>query len=479
MNRSLFALPLFLALVSCHTESTHARTEPREVPTGSVRVSGPLLSYADVVDHVAPAVVTIHASRRVRAPQQYPFFEDPFFQQFFGGSRAPRSRQNYEVQHALGSGVIVRADGYILTNHHVVDGAEDIKVDVPSHSTYSAKVVGTDPPSDLAVLKLDAGNLPVLHLGDSDAVRVGDVCLAVGNPLGIGESVTAGIISAKGRSTDVVGGGSFQDFLQTDAPINQGNSGGALVNTRGDLIGINSQILSANGGNIGIGFAIPSKMAQKVMGQLIEKGKVRRGMLGVGIQQVTRDIASNLGLKEPHGVLVTSVTSGGPAEKAGVKPYDVITQVNGKNVDDANALRNEVASMDPGSDVTLTVMRNGSPQQMHARVGELTPEAVAQSNGGAGGAGKLGVSVVPLTPDLGSQLGIKRGVQGVVVQSVDPEGAAAQVGIEAGDVIQECNRQPVRSPADLQSALGKSDGRPALLLINRNGQTVTVAVPMG
>ncbi len=478
MSRSLLALPLFLALVSCRTETTAARVEPREVPSGSVRAGGAVLSYADVVDHVAPAVVTIRSSRRVRQPQQFPFFDDPFFQQFFGG-RTPRTRQNYEVERALGSGVVVRADGYILTNHHVIDGAEDIKVDLNTRNTYSAKLVGSDPPSDLAVLKISAGTMPVLQLGDSDAVRVGDVCLAVGNPLGVGESVTAGIISAKGRSTDVVGGGSFQDFLQTDAPINQGNSGGALVNTRGELIGINSQILSSNGGNIGIGFAIPSKMAQKVMTQLISKGKVQRGMLGVGIQPVTRDVASSLGLKDTHGVLVSSVTPGGPADKAGVKVYDVITQVNGKNVDDSNALRNEIASMEPGSDVTLTIIRNGAQQQIHAKVGELTPQAAAQSSGGGqSGAGRLGAAVAPLTPDIASQLGIRRGVQGLVVESVDPDGAAAQVGIQAGDVIQECNRQPVRSPADLQNALAKSAGRPALLLIYRDGQSLTVAVPL-
>jgi S1-C subfamily serine protease len=257
------------------------------MPSGAVRESGPILSYADVVDRVAPAVVTIRSSRRVRAPQQFPFFDDPFFRQFFGGGN-PRSRGgNTQVEHALGSGVIVQADGHILTNHHVVDGAEDIKVELNSTRSYSAKLVGSDAPSDLAVLKISASDLPVLQLGDSDKVRVGDVCLAVGNPLGVGESVTAGIISAKGRSTDTVGGGSFQDFLQTDAPINQGNSGGALVNTRGELIGINSQIVSSNGGNIGIGFAIPSNMAKNVMSQLLGKGTVRRGMLGVGIQPVT------------------------------------------------------------------------------------------------------------------------------------------------------------------------------------------------
>src|SRR6476660_3396028 len=241
---------LFLAallFVSCNRSRYNGTPEPRQAPTA------PLISYADMVDQVAPAVVTIRASRRVRAPQQFPFFDDPFFRQFFGGG-APRQPQT-QVQRALGSGVIVQADGHILTNHHVVDGAEDIKVDLNDHRTLSAKVVGLDPPSDLAVLKINAGDLPVLALADSDRVRVGDICLALGNPLGVGQTVTAGIISARSRSTGL-STGSFEDFLQTDAPINQGNSGGALINTRGEMIGINSQILSSNGGDIGIGFAI-------------------------------------------------------------------------------------------------------------------------------------------------------------------------------------------------------------------------------
>src|SRR3954447_11401162 len=320
---------LFLAallLVSCSRQNRAGggAPEPRQAPTA------PLISYADMVDQVAPAVVTIRASRRVRAAQQFPFMDDPFFRQFFGGG-APR-RQQTEVQRALGSGVIVQPDGHILTNHHVIDGAEDIKVDLNSKHTYSARVVGSDAPSDLAVLKISASDLPVLQLADSDRVRVGDVCLAIGNPLGIGESVTAGIISAKGRSTGI-SDGSFQDFLQTDAPINQGNSGGALVNTRGELIGINSQILSPNGGgNIGIGFAIPSNMAKTVMGQLIGKGKVNRGMLGVTIQPVTSDLAQGLGLKEARGVAISSASAGGPAERAGLKAGDVILQINGKSV---------------------------------------------------------------------------------------------------------------------------------------------------
>jgi len=284
--------------------------------------------------------------------------DDPFFRQFFGGG-VPRRGGNTQVERALGSGVVVQADGHIITNHHVVDGAEDIKVEFSPSRIFSAKLIGSDAPSDLAVLKISASDLPVLQLGDSDQVRVGDVCLAVGNPLGIGESVTAGIISAKGRSTDSVGGGSFQDFLQTDAPINQGNSGGALVNTRGELIGINSQILSSNGGNIGIGFAIPSNMAKGVMGQLLGKGKVQRGMLGVGIQPVTSDIAKSLGMKDVRGLLINSIASGGPAEKAGIKNGDVILQLNGKNINDTNTLRNEIAALGPGSEVTLTILHEG------------------------------------------------------------------------------------------------------------------------
>ncbi len=442
----------------------------------------PILSYADVVDRVAPAVVTIRSSRRVRAPQQFPFSDDPFFRQFFGGG-APRARGGgNQVEHALGSGVIVQADGHILTNHHVVDGAEDIRVDLDSTHSYSAKLVGSDAPSDLAVLKISASDLPVLQLGDSDKVRVGDVCLAVGNPLGVGESVTAGIISAKGRATDNVGGGSFQDFLQTDAPINQGNSGGALVNTRGELIGINSQILSSNGGgNIGIGFAIPSNMAKNVMNQLMGNGKVKRGMLGVGIQPITAELAPNFGLKDPHGVLINSVTSGGPADKAGLKSGDVILQLNGKDVNDSNTLRNEIAADGPGTQVSLTILRDGKQQQVPVRLGELTPDAVRageEQSGDASSGSKLGITVVPITPEISQQLGLRRGIQGVVVESVDPDGPAARVGIQSGDVIQEVNRQPVRSTSDVAAALQKSAGRPPLLYVNRGGQSIYVTVPL-
>src|SRR5262245_10604579 len=278
-----------LAVLSLHLlQACHGRDEgggevslPPARSTGAPSTNGNVvLSYADIVDRVAPAVVTIRSQRVVHAPQQFPFFEDPFFRDFFGNRFGGVQTPRQQIQRGLGSGVIVTKDGYVLTNHHVIDGAEEIKVEMANNNRYDAKVIGDDPRSDLAVLKIDANNLPMLTLGDSDRVRVGDVVLAVGNPLGIGETVTAGIISAKGRTTGL-SDGAFESFLQTDAPINQGNSGGALVATSGELIGINSQIVSPTGGNIGIGFAIPANMARSVAEQLIKSGKVRRGFLGV------------------------------------------------------------------------------------------------------------------------------------------------------------------------------------------------------
>jgi serine protease Do len=471
MRQILVVLLAALSLFSCNRGNrSSGPPEPRVAP------GAPLISYAEMVDHVAPAVVTIRSARRVRAPQQFPFMDDPFFRQFFG-SGAPRRPQT-QIQRGLGSGVIVQADGHILTNHHVIDGAEDIKVDLGSRETYSAKLVGSDAPSDLAVLKINASGLPVLSLADSDKVKVGDVCLAVGNPLGIGESVSAGIISAKGRSTGI-SDGNFQDFLQTDAPINQGNSGGALVNTRGELIGINSQILSPNGGgNIGIGFAIPSNMAKTVMSQLIGKGKVNRGMIGVTIQPLTSELAQSLGLKETRGVLVSSVSPGGPAEKAGMKAGDVILAVNGKKVNDPNELRNTVAAIAPGTEVTVTLAREGGEQQVKATLTELDPDTPAAGGGGSAEqtAPTLGVGVVPLTPDIAAELGLRRGTQGVVIQSVDPNGPAAEAGLQPGDVIQEVNRQPVRTPQEMRAALQRSGNRTPLLLVNRRGQTQYVPV---
>src|SRR6266404_3918799 len=357
------------SVVAAATATSESQQQPQVTPAAG-------FSYADVVSRVSPAVVTVHSAMRERNAQQFPFLDDQMLNQLFGqrkGQRQPQQPSEH-MAHALGSGVIVSSDGYILTNHHVVDGAEQVKVDITDNRTVDAKVVGVDAPSDLAVLKVDATGLPVLPLGNSDVVRVGDVVLAVGNPLGVGKTVTMGIISAKGRQTGL-SNGSFEDFLQTDAPINQGNSGGALVNTSGQLVGINSQILSQSGGSIGIGFAIPSNMARTVMDQLIRNGKVRRGQLGVTVLKIPSDEASKLGIDEGPGVAVFQVQAASAADRAGLRKGDVITALNGTPVNDPNTFRNLVAGTAPGTEVTLTIRRDGKEQQVRATLGELATRA--------------------------------------------------------------------------------------------------------
>jgi serine protease Do len=383
----LTAAMLVFSLGACNRENPPVRfastSDPgvNNTPINNPAATGaavPGVSYADVVSRVSPAVITIRSEVRVRAPQQYPFMDDPMFREFFGQRGGLPQPPPERRRMGLGSGVIISADGYILTNHHVIDGAEQIKVDLNDNRTLDARLVGSDPPSDVAVLKVDATNLPVLALGDSDKVRVGDVVLAIGNPMGIGQTVTMGIISAKGRHTGLQGSGSFEDFLQTDAPINQGNSGGALVSTNSELIGINSQILSPSGGSIGIGFAIPSNMARTVTDKLVKTGKVRRGQLGITVVPAGSEPAKTLGVKESKGIVVAQVQPGGAADRAGLNAGDVITAFNGVEVTDSNTFRNHVASTAPGTEVTLTVRRDGREQQIRATLGEFTPQREPQ-----------------------------------------------------------------------------------------------------
>jgi len=492
-NLLSFLLIFSVALISgCRTNLFSGDTpvapetqSQTQTPPAPLVVDGVRTSYADVVEKTSPAVVQIFSERKAKAqqPQQFPFGDDEFFKQFI--PKPNQQQQRPQVERGTGSGVIVSADGSVMTNHHVIDGADKITVRMQDGKTFEAKVVGSDAPSDLAVLKIESTNLPFLTLGNSDSVRVGDIVLAIGNPLGIGQSVTAGIISAKGRRTGL-SDGSFEDFLQTDAPINRGNSGGALVNLAGELIGINSQILSSgnSGGSIGIGFSIPSNMAKSVMEQLLKDGKVRRGMLGVNIQNITEDLAKSLELKDTKGVLVSNVRAGSSAEKAGIKNGDIITAINGEKVEDGNVLRNKVASTLPGTDIKLTVIRDGQEQELVAKLDEFDSDTAKKENqpdeenpeNQTKPSGKLGLDLKPVTPDEAKKLQLPDGTNGLLVTDVDPNGSAAEEGIARGDVILEVNRQKVETLEEMQTALEKSGEKPILLRVARRGQVTYLTV---
>jgi Do/DeqQ family serine protease len=447
-------------------------------------------SYANVVDQVTPSVVTVRVTKKAQATDTAFPFADPRFREFFGrefdfGDRGERGggRQRAPRQEGLGSGVVINPDGYILTNHHVVDGADKVEVELPDRRVLTATVVGDDAPSDLAVLKVQASGLHALPLGDSDKARVGDVVLAIGNPLGVGQTVTSGIISAKGRTTGT-GDGSFQDFLQTDAPINHGNSGGALVNLQGELLGIPSQIMSPSGGNIGLGFAIPSNMAKNVMGQLISSGHVRRAKLGVMVQPITADIASNLGLSDVRGALVNQVEPGSPADHAGLKQGDVITEVQGRRVSDGNELRNAISNTAPGTSVSLKVVHDGHVSDVSARLDELKAskddgEESRTEHGSSASPGRFGMQVQPLTPELARENELARTVKGVLVTDVDPDGAAAESGIQPNDVIEKVNGHPTATVAELKAAIDQAGSKPVLVLLHRQGRDFFMTLKPG
>jgi len=493
VSRTGLAVVAALALVGA--AALHGRASGQPIVTAqAATVTSPIThavaagrdSYSDVVDVVSPAVVTIRTEGKARmSPTEFQGPDEDFLRRFFGDQfgqgNGRRQMPRTFRQRALGSGVVVTTDGYILTNYHVVDSADDITVEFNDGRTEKAKLVGSDKPSDLALLKVSGKDLKAIAIGNSDAVKVGDVVLAVGNPLGVGQTVTMGIISGKGRST-AVGDGSYEDFLQTDAPINHGNSGGALVNTKGELVGINSQILSETGGNIGIGFAIPANMAKNVMEQLRTSGKVTRSQLGVTVQPVTSDMAQSLGLKQATGAIVSSVAPGSAAERAGIKQGDVIESFNGHPVHDTNTLRNRVAETAPGTAVDVGILRDGAAKKMTVKLDELNAEKRARRDGERGerdghdDKAALGVSVAPLTPELASRLGASKDAHGLVVQDVDPDGRAADAGIQAGDVIESVNRQPVKSVDELRAALKSASDKPTLLLINRQGNEVFVTV---
>jgi len=447
---------------------------PREgLPTGS---------YASIVKKVVPGVVRIETSATMEkiSMQQPPELDDPFWQHFFGNQfrrMLPPNQSGPQTRHGLGSGVIITKDGYILTNNHVVDGAKDVKVTMEDGHEYTAKVIGRDPKTDLAVVKIDAKNLPVVPMADSSKVEVGDVVLAIGNPFGVGQTVTKGIVSATDRGN--MGIEAYENFIQTDAAINPGNSGGALVDVQGRLIGINTAILSRSGGSQGVGFAIPSDIARNVMEGLIENGHVTRGYLGVIIQSVTPALAEEFKLKDSKGALIGDVMNDGPAAKAGFKPGDVVVEFNGKKVSDSRHLQLSVADTKPGSTVPVEVLRNGEQKTLHATVKQLpgTEQLADNNSSNSGDTGTLnGVGVGDLDSQTRQQFNIPKEVKGAVVTQVEPGSAAAEAGLKPGTVIEDINHHPVKSSEDAVKLTENSASKRTLLRVWENGGSRYIVV---
>jgi len=440
------------------------------------------LAFRSVAKKVSPAVVFIKVEKEVTTQGSTehfsPFgspFNDEFFRRFFGAPpqfqqphRTPKKRQ--EV--GQGSGFLMTPDGYILTNNHVVGGADRVQVQMLDGREYEAEIVGTDPGSDLAVIKINESDLPFLKLGNSESLEVGDWVLAIGNPFGLSHTLTAGVVSAKGRSG--IGLNDYEDFIQTDAAINPGNSGGPLVNLDGEVVGINTAIFSRSGGYMGIGFAIPVNMAKDIRSQLIEYGEVRRGRLGVYIQDMTKDLADSFGLKTAAGILITQVVDGSPAEDAGLEQGDVILKIENDNVDNVASFRNRVALTAPGTKVNLVILRDGDRKNVKVKIGQLDPDN-SPLTGRQSDLHDIGMSLQQLTPELAERFGYS-GERGVLVAGVESGSLADRAGIKPGSLILEINRQEVSSVADARKLLGAGKGKNQLLLVKHGQGTRYVAL---
>jgi serine protease Do len=407
-----------------------------------------------------------------------PFYSDPFFRQFFGDDfsgqfRVPREQR----ERSLGSGVIISPEGHILTNNHVVEGATEIKISLADKRELKANVVGTDSRTDIAVLKIDAKDLPVVTFADSSNVQVGEFVLAVGNPFGVGQTVTMGIVSATGRGG--LGIEDYEDFIQTDAAINPGNSGGAMINVHGGLIGINTAIISgAGGGNQGVGFAVPVNMAREVMDHIIKHGRVIRGWLGVVVQPLTPAVAKAFALPgQPRGALISDVAPDSPASRSGLAKGDIILLLNGDPVTDSRTLSLKISMLAPGTTIRLKTFREGRERDVSVTLSELPVKAARTGQTGIPSSGfELGISVQPLTAQAARQLGLPTQTQGVLVDDIEPGSQAGDAGIRRGDVIQEVNHKPVTSPDEFQRLINQSRNQTILFLINRGGDHLFIAI---
>jgi serine protease Do len=457
----------FFCTLSCGT--AHAGISQQSVDT-LAKIGQ---ATAELAEAVKPSVVNISTTRTVKLQGGVnPFFDEPLFKRFFGDQlRMPKERKSA----SLGSGVIVDPKGYILTANHVIQGAEEIKVTLSDKREFKGKVIGSDAMTDVGIIKIDAGNgLPAIQWGDSDTLRVGETVLAIGSPYGLSQTVTMGIVSAVGRAN--VGIADYEDFIQTDAAINPGNSGGALINIKGELVGINTAIFSTSGGYQGIGFAVPTSMAKTVMDSLITEGKVIRGWLGVTIQALTPELAKQFDLKEEKGVLLGDVIEGSPAEKAGLQRGDVITEFEGKKVEEPNQLRNMVANTPLGKEVKVTIIRENKSETKKVVISELPADMRRPARGDDYKNLLNGVSVQDITPDIAGNLNIPEKIKGVIVTDVDEESPAATVLMQ-GDVIQEINRQKITGLKDYGRVVsGIAAEKDVLLLVLRGGASIFVTL---